>query len=113
MTRNRRDQEQRKNQNAAAPQQPQGAGPARLKEYFVPREGIDREVITADIRLYLGNETLVRPGNFEVSGKIFCELMLTVMQNPHTGKIQQGYYITEAPKRPTMVLYFSIVMASS
>jgi hypothetical protein len=38
----------------------------RQNEYFVPRDGIDREVITADICRYLGNDALVRPGNYEV-----------------------------------------------
>lgn len=38
----------------------------RTNEYFVPKEGIDREVITADICRYLGNDALVRPGNYEV-----------------------------------------------
>jgi hypothetical protein len=38
----------------------------RTNEYFVPKDGIDREVITADICRYLGNEALVRPGNYEV-----------------------------------------------
>lgn len=38
----------------------------RQNEYFVPRDGIDREVITADICRYLGNDALVRPGTYEV-----------------------------------------------
>jgi hypothetical protein len=42
---------------------------ARTNEYFVPKDGIDREVITADICRYLGNDALVRPGNYEVSGR--------------------------------------------
>lgn len=49
---------------------PQGAStqPAatRQNEYFVPRDGIDREVISADICRYLGNDALVRPGHYEV-----------------------------------------------
>jgi hypothetical protein len=32
----------------------------------VPRDGIDREVISADICRYLGNDALVRPGHYEV-----------------------------------------------
>jgi hypothetical protein len=40
--------------------------PPRVNEYFVPRDGIDREVITADICRYLGNDALVRPGTYEV-----------------------------------------------
>ncbi|CAK7218073.1 hypothetical protein SEUCBS140593_003419 [Sporothrix eucalyptigena] len=50
----------------------------RQNEYFVPRDGIDREVITADICRYLGNDALVRPGT-------------------HTndqGRVIQGYFIT-------------------
>ncbi len=39
---------------------------ARNNEYFVPRDGIDREVISADICRYLGNDALVRPGHYEV-----------------------------------------------
>lgn len=42
------------------------AASARQNEYFVPRDGIDREVITADICRYLGNDALVRPGTYEV-----------------------------------------------
>lgn len=52
---------------------------ARTNEYFVPKDGIDREVITADICRYLGNDALVRPGNYE---------------NPQTRQIQAGYFIT-------------------
>lgn len=51
----------------------------RTNEYFVPKDGIDREVITADICRYLGNDALVRPGNYE---------------NPNTRQVQQGYFIT-------------------
>jgi hypothetical protein len=59
----------RNNRNAAA----------RQNEYFVPRDGIDREVISADICRYLGNDALVRPGQYE---------------DPETRQIVQGYYIT-------------------
>lgn len=54
------------------------AAAARTNEYFVPRDGIDREVITADICRYLGNDALVRPGTYE---------------NPQTRVAQQGYFI--------------------
>jgi hypothetical protein len=39
---------------------------SRPNEYFLPKGGIDREVITADIWRYLGNDALLRPGNYEV-----------------------------------------------
>jgi hypothetical protein len=58
---------------------PAVAGTGRQNEYFVPRDGIDREVISADICRYLGNDALVRPGHYE---------------NPQTGQAVQGYYIT-------------------
>ena len=45
---------------------PASAGTGRQNEYFVPRDGIDREVISADICRYLGNDALVRPGHYEV-----------------------------------------------
>ncbi|KAK3364408.1 hypothetical protein B0T25DRAFT_63243 [Lasiosphaeria hispida] len=51
---------------------------ARQNEYFVPRDGIDREVITSDICRYLGNDALVRPGTYE---------------SPD-GRVTQGYFIT-------------------
>jgi hypothetical protein len=35
--------------------------------YFIPKDGIDREVITADICEYLGADALVHPGVREVS----------------------------------------------
>ncbi|KAH7020240.1 hypothetical protein EDB80DRAFT_561839 [Ilyonectria destructans] len=54
-------------------------GAIRQNEYFVPRDGIDREVISADITRYLGNNALVRPGHYE---------------HPQTGQVVQGYYIT-------------------
>ena len=41
-----------------------GNNNVRQNEYFVPRDGIDREVITADICRYLGNDALVRPGTY-------------------------------------------------
>lgn len=63
----------------------------RSNEYFVPRDGIDREVITADICRYLGNDALVRPGHYE---------------NPQTGQVSQGYYIT-AYRNLTTVSGFS------
>lgn len=40
--------------------------PTRQNQYFLPGEGIRREVITADICRYLGNDALVKPGRYEV-----------------------------------------------
>jgi hypothetical protein len=41
-------------------------GTRMTNEYFIPKDGIDREVITADICRYLGNDALVRTGIYEV-----------------------------------------------
>jgi len=49
----------------------------RQNEYFVPRDGIDREVITADICRYLGNDALVRPGNYTDVGFTICGQVFT------------------------------------
>jgi len=43
---------------------------ARTNEYFIPKEGIDRSVLFADICLYLGNDALVRPGSYEVTSNV-------------------------------------------
>lgn len=51
----------------------------RLNQYFVPRDGIDREVLAVDIIRYLGNDALVRPGTF---------------RNNEDGRVIQGYFIT-------------------
>jgi hypothetical protein len=39
---------------------------ARTHQYFIPKDGIDREVIATDICRYLGNDALVRTGQYEV-----------------------------------------------
>jgi hypothetical protein len=70
-TRERERERERDRRNVAAT--------ARTNEYFVPKDGIDREVITADICRYLGNDALVRPGKYE---------------NPSTRTVQEGYFIT-------------------
>ncbi|KAG9234108.1 hypothetical protein BJ875DRAFT_377206 [Amylocarpus encephaloides] len=62
-----------------APSAAVAADRARTNEYFVPKDGIDREVITADICRYLGNDALVRPGSYE---------------DPQTRVLTQGYYLT-------------------
>lgn len=62
-------------------QQPRSQGTStqatttRQNEYFVPRDGIDREVISADICRYLGNDALVRPGHYEV-WRVFLSLRI-------------------------------------
>lgn len=42
-----------------------GRRETRYNEYFLPGEGISREVIQADICRYIGNDALVRPGTYE------------------------------------------------
>jgi hypothetical protein len=51
---------------------------SRQTTFFVEGTGIDREVITTDICRYLGNDALVRPGEYR----------------DKTGRLQQGYHIT-------------------
>jgi hypothetical protein len=33
-----------------------------IRQWFIPAEGIERQVISADIQRYLGNDATVRPG---------------------------------------------------
>lgn len=98
-----RDRDRERDRRAAA------AASARTNEYFVPRDGIDREVITADICRYLGNDALVRPGNYEArsyQSKTRLDGILIVSQNPSTRQIQQGYFIT-AYRNLTTVIFLS------
>lgn len=73
-----RDRERERDRERDGGRRAQAAS-ARTNEYFVPLDGIDREVITADICRYLGNDALVRPGKYE---------------NPQTRQVQAGYFIT-------------------
>ncbi|CAD0091114.1 unnamed protein product [Aureobasidium mustum] len=42
-----------------------------LRNWFVPKDGINRQVISADIQKYLGNDATVRPGkDKEVGNKM-------------------------------------------
>ena len=49
------------------PHRPEPPRSRYRREYFVPKDGIDKVVITADICRYLGNDALVRPAYYEVS----------------------------------------------
>jgi hypothetical protein len=40
--------------------------PGSDRDFWIPNEGIDREVITYEITRYLGQDALVRPGKNEV-----------------------------------------------
>lgn len=40
-----------------------------LRNWFVPKDGISREVISADIQRFLGNDATVRPGKDTINGK--------------------------------------------
>ena len=64
-----------RHQRPNAPPQPPAAGVPRQNEYFLPRDGIDREVITADICRYLGPDALVRPGTYDVGAPV-CPVAL-------------------------------------
>ncbi|KAK8074263.1 hypothetical protein PG994_005162, partial [Apiospora phragmitis] len=59
------------------------------------RDGIDREVITADICRYLGNDALVRPGVYEVLPLRVSQSLVSIADmSPQTGQVVQGYFIT-------------------
>ena len=60
----------------------------RQFEYFVPRDGIAKEVIQADICRYLGNDALVRPGTY----------------TDNTGRVTEGYFITAYRNLTTLMV---------
>ncbi|KAL2269399.1 hypothetical protein VTJ83DRAFT_1583 [Remersonia thermophila] len=62
--------------------------PPRQNEYFVPRDGIDREVIQSDICRYLGNDALVRPGTYEKDGQVIQGYYITAYRNLTTAMIE-------------------------
>ncbi|MBE3044035.1 hypothetical protein IMZ48_15985 [Candidatus Bathyarchaeota archaeon] len=86
---------------------PQAQAPnSRQNEYFIPRDGIDREVITSDICRYLGNDALVRPGTYEVfhhwtpplsfplGAAVSHQANSYSEQDPETRHSISGYFIT-------------------
>ncbi|KAL8383557.1 hypothetical protein RB595_010654 [Gaeumannomyces hyphopodioides] len=72
--------------SSATPQQPPPT--TRNNEYFLPRDGIDREVITADICRYLGNDALVRPGHLEKGDRIIQGYYITAYRNLTSAMIE-------------------------
>lgn len=61
----------------------------RQNEYFIPYDGIDGEVLAAELPLYLGNDATQRPGAYE---------------DEQTGRLIQGYYITAYRNLTTAML---------
>ncbi|POS77411.1 transcription factor RfeG [Diaporthe helianthi] len=55
------------------------SGLIRQNDYFIPREGIDSEVLAAELPLYLGNDVSLRRGTYK---------------DEETGLLIQGYYIS-------------------
>ena len=46
---------------------------SRTNRYFLPGDGIAREVVTADICRYLGNDALVKPGELNVGRPLLSQ----------------------------------------
>ena len=67
---------------------------SRANQWFVPGDGIAREVITADIQRYLGPDALVRPG--VGTGEYQVRLTSTHLHTPRLTCEQglSGYWIT-------------------
>ncbi|KAL4415943.1 hypothetical protein CABS03_03150 [Colletotrichum abscissum] len=59
-------EEQRGHQPTPSTSSSRASSPVRMNEYFVPQDGIDREVITTDVRHHLGDDASVSPGHYEV-----------------------------------------------
>lgn len=61
--------------------QPPHSSVGRTGQFVIDAEGIDREVITADICRYLGNDALVKPGDVEVSSRLQIFRLESAMGN--------------------------------
>lgn len=58
------DMSSSKNSKSAA-----NSSSSRKLTFFVPGDGIDREVISTDICRYLGNDATIRPGEYTVGSR--------------------------------------------
>ncbi|KAK1534477.1 transcription factor RfeG [Colletotrichum costaricense] len=87
-------EEQRGHQPTPSTSSSRASSPVRMNEYFVPQDGIDREVITTDVRHHLGDDASVSPGHYE---------------NPQTGQDTQGYHITSSFNLTNVMFDFSKV----
>jgi len=69
---------------------------SRANQWFVPGDGIAREVITADIQRYLGPDALVRPGPGTGEFEVGAPFTRTANRGGILTKTQgrSGYWIT-------------------
>lgn len=65
---------------------------SRRNQYFVPGDGISREVIQADICKYLDNDATVRPQNYQACFPYLVR-PLRASTNYCVGKGRDGYMI--------------------
>ena len=57
-------------------------------QWFIPAEGIDRDVISANIQKYLGPDATVRPGTNE-GVRVYCIRAYRTLTN--VGKTRLGF----------------------
>jgi hypothetical protein len=67
---------------------------SRANQWFVPGDGIAREVITADIQRYLGPDALVRPGVGTGEYQVRITSAPSHVMNLTCKQGQSGYWIT-------------------
>jgi len=76
--------------------------PAPLNDYFLPGEGISREVITADICRYLGSNALVRPYRHkDVSSPNSFDPARLILKQGRTGYLITAYRALTSVSRAT------------
>lgn len=66
-----------------------------LRDWFLPDEGIRREVVTADIQSFLGNDATVRPGENVVEGKKINGYWIKAYRNLTTAMVEDLKYRTK------------------
>jgi uncharacterized Zn-finger protein len=74
---------------------------APLNDYFIPGEGISREVITADICRYLGSNALVRPYRHKESSPNSFDPARLILKQGRTGYLFTAYRAFTSVSRAT------------
>lgn len=76
-----------------------------LRNWFVIKDGINRQVISADIQKYLGNDATVRPGK----DKEVCDQLYSLCMGKYSQQQVEGYWI-KAYWNPTSVSHACPIM---
>lgn len=69
-----------------------------LRNWFVPKDGINRQVISADIQKYLGNDATVRPGKEKINGQEVCKREQTTAHGTYNSRVRVRTQLTPSDR---------------